>query len=282
MSKEPAMSRIALLILSLLALVSPVRGDDKKPEWVEPMRKVHARFTGQKGTLALFGDSITRSLAFWAGLPGTRKYMDDATKADFETVNAHQHKECWRDWRGSAHGNEGGMTIRWADENVAKWLKKLNPETAVILFGTNDLDGVPLKEYEKKLRGVVEKCLDNGTVVILTTLPPRSGMLAKCRQYADAARRVARELKVPLCDYQAEILKRRPDDWDGAAKQFADYSTYEVPTLISTDGVHPSYPKKFAGDYSREGLKSNGYGLRNYVTLTSYAAVIRQVYKTKK
>ncbi|HKB40383.1 MAG TPA: GDSL-type esterase/lipase family protein, partial [Gemmataceae bacterium] len=240
------------------------------------------KFKGTRGTCALFGDSITRSLAFWASLPGSRKNMDDSTKADFETVNAHQKKECYRDWRGPAYGNEGRMTIRWAHDNIEKWLKKLDPETAVIMFGTNDLTAVPLEEYEKKLRVVVKKCLDNGTVVILTTPPPRAGLLERSKKFADAVRRVAKELKVPLCDYHAEILRRRPDDWDGSAEKFKKFSTYEVPTLISTDGVHPSNPRKFAGDYSAEGLKSNGFVLRNYVTMTSYAAVIRQVYKEKK
>ena len=47
---------------------------------------------------------------------------------------------------------------------------------------------------------------------------------------------------MPLIDYQAEILKRRPDDWDGALPKFKDVpgSEYEVPTLIARDGVHPS------------------------------------------
>src|SRR4051812_16868008 len=111
------MYRIALL--SLLALPSLAHADDKKtPEWVAPMRKVHEKFTGTKGTLALFGDSITVSLAFWAGLPDSHKGMDDDTKADFELVNGRMKKECWRDWRGPAHGNEGSTTVRWAHDNV--------------------------------------------------------------------------------------------------------------------------------------------------------------------
>src|SRR3954452_7948480 len=166
-----------IVVLALLAVPAFARAEDKdrRPDWVEPMRKVHAKFTGTKGTCALFGDSITVSLAFWAGLPGERKGMEDAAKADFETVNARMRKECWRGWRGPAYGNEGRMTIRWADENVEKWLKKLNPEAGVILLCTNDRNEVPLDEYEKKLRAVTRKCLDNGTVPILTTIPPRTG-----------------------------------------------------------------------------------------------------------
>ena len=50
-----------------------------------------------------------------------------------------------------------------------------------------------------------------------------------------------------------------------------------MPTLIARDGVHPSYPKKYQGDFSEEGLKSNGYGLRSYVSMMAYEEVIRAV-----
>jgi lysophospholipase L1-like esterase len=274
-----------LPFLALLILCCPVAARAEAPKasaWVEPMRKVHAKFKGKKGTLALFGDSITVSLAFWAGLPHTHKNLSPEGEAAFKLVKGYMKNDCWAAWRGPKFGNEGRMTIRWAHDNVSDWLKTLQPEVAVIMFGTNDLTSVPLAEYEKKLRQVVEKCLDNGTVVILTTIPPRSGMLEKSKQYAEAARKVAKELKVPVCDYMAESLKRRPDDWDGAAAKFKGFTTYEAPTVISRDGVHPSNPVKFAGDYSAEGLKSNGFVLRNYVTLMSYADVIRQVLSSKK
>jgi hypothetical protein len=245
--------------------------------WVEPMRRVHARFAGRKGTFAHFGDSITVSMAFWASLRGGGRNMDAETAAAFRRVSGYMLPECWSRWKGPAHGNEGRMTIRWADENVESWLEKLEPEVALILFGTNDLTSVPLEEYEAKTRRVVERCLARGTVVILSTLPPRSGMLDRARSFAEAARRVARETGVPLCDYFAECLARRPHDWDGAAAEFAGHEGYEVPTLISRDGVHPSNPRRWSADYSPEGLRSNGFVLRNHVTLMAYAEVIREV-----
>jgi arylsulfatase A-like enzyme len=247
------------------------------PNWVGPMQKVHARFTGRPGTFALFGDSITVSLAFWAPLQSNPKGLSPEGAAALKLVKDHMRTECWRDWRGPGYGNNGSMTIRWADENIEKWLKKLNPETALVMFGTNDLTAVPLDEYEKKTRAVVQKCLDNGTVVILSTIPPRSGLLEKSKQYAAAVRRIAGDMKVPLCDYFAECLKRRPDDWDGAAAKFKEHRGYDVPTLLARDGVHPSNPRKYAGDYSAEALKNNGFALRNYVSLLAYAGVVRRV-----
>jgi len=282
----------ALLASAAMVLAAPAGTAGKKPQpttqpartetkpyWVEPMRKVHARFTGRKGTFAHFGDSITISMAFWASLKWSHRNMDKPTQAAFDLVKAYMKDECWTKWKGPAYGNTGMMTIRWAHANVDKWLKRLNPEVALIMFGTNDLHALGPAEYETKTRQVVKRCLDNGTIVILSTIPPRHGFDAKARRFVQVVRKLARELKVPLCDYYQAITQRRPDDWDGALPKFKEVpgGTYEVPTLISRDGVHPSNPKKWNGDYSAQGLRHNGFVLRNYVVLHSYAEVIRRV-----
>src|SRR5262249_32884505 len=133
-------------------------------------------------------------------------------------------------------------------------------------------------EYVAKTRDVVKRCLDNGTVVILSTIPPRHGQLDKSRQFAGAVKALGKELNVPVVDYFAEVLKRRPDDWDGALPKFKDApgGEYEVPTLIARDGVHPSNPKKYQ-TYDEEGLKNNGYVLRNFLVLRAYDEVIGKV-----
>ena len=270
--------RFCLLFLLLLAL--PLRAAD--PDWVAPMKAVHAKFKGTPGTLAAFGDSITVTMAFWAPLQGEPKNMPDDMKAALAVVNGHMKPDCWARWKGPKYGSNGGMTIRWADENIDQWLKALNPEAAVILFGTNDLGGLDRKEFRAKTGSVVDRCLKNGTVVLLTTLPPRSGMLEKAKDFAEAVREVAKDKRVPLIDYQAEILKRRPADWDGSLPKFKDVkgSEYEVPTLIARDGVHPSFPKAHQ-DYSADSLTKSGYALRNHLTVTAYADVITRVLKDR-
>jgi lysophospholipase L1-like esterase len=225
----------------------------------------------------LFGDSITISLAYWASLRDAPQNMPDDVAKAHRLVKGFMNEDCWAKWRGPEYGNNGSMTIRWAHENVQKWLKAHNPEAAVIMFGTNDLFQVPLKEFEEKTADVVEHCLANGTVVLLTTLPPCSGRLEQSQEFADAVRRVAKEKKVPLIDYHAEILKRRPDDWDGTLPKFNEIKdVYEVPTLISRDGVHPSNPKAHR-DFSEESLSKNGFLLRSYLTLMAYGEVIERV-----
>jgi len=183
----------------------PPAAGPKANVWVPAMKKVHAKFKGEQGTLALFGDSITVSRAFWFGLPHTRKNADPKMLKAFELVKGYMLEDCW-DRRGPKYGNDGMMTIRWAHQNVDTWLKNLNPEVGLIMFGTNDLSGLEVKEHETKTRQVVEKCLDNGTIVILSTAPPRHGLAEKAAVFAQAVRKIARQLKLPLTDYHAEIL----------------------------------------------------------------------------
>jgi lysophospholipase L1-like esterase len=243
-------------------------------DWRDEVVRVHARFQGRPGTFAQFGDSITETMAFWAPLKHTRKNASPRMERAYRIVADRLRPECWSEWKGPEFGNQGGRTVAWGDENVKAWLERLNPEVAVVMFGTNDLRDLDVNEYRTRLRSVVRKCLDHGTVVILSTIPPRHGFAKKAADFAEAARQVARERSVPLVDYHAEILKRRPNDWDGAADNFKGYADHDVPTLLSRDGVHPSAPRRYQDDYSNQSLRSNGYGLRNYLVLIKYAEVI--------
>jgi len=235
------------------------------------MKNVYAKFTGKKGTFAHFGDSITVTMAFWTPLSYMRKNASEEMETTYRLVEKYMARECWRDWKGPQYGNDGSTTIRWAHANADEWLKELNPEVVLIMFGTNDLHALELEEYQTKMREVVQKCLDNGTVVILNTIPPRSGFVEKAKIFADAVKEIAGDMKTPLVDLYGEIMKRRPDDWDGSLDKFKEWEGYDVPTLIARDGVHLSHPVKYRDDYSEEALSNCGYSLRNYLVLMKYA-----------
>src|SRR5256885_12046991 len=86
-----------------------------------------------------------------------RWYRWRLTGAELRTLfffsSRRRHTRLQGDWSSDVCSSDlGRMTIRWAHDNVDAWLKKLNPEAALIMFGTNDLHDVPLDEYEKKLR----------------------------------------------------------------------------------------------------------------------------------
>ena len=126
------LTALAILLPGVLvvsaATPDPAQAQEREPEpWVPAMLETHARFTGKPGTLALFGDSITVSLAFWAPLSSAPRGLSPELTADLKVVNSHLDAACWRDWRGAEFGNEGGMTIRWADENVDAWLATRRP-----------------------------------------------------------------------------------------------------------------------------------------------------------
>ena len=103
--------------------------------------------------------ALTFTRAFWGPLRYAHRNLDPAAAKAFERVSAHMQPQCWDEWKGPEFGSESGMTIRWARENVDAWLKKLNPETALLMFGTNDLGQLELPEYEAKTREVVQRCL---------------------------------------------------------------------------------------------------------------------------
>jgi hypothetical protein len=268
----------AALVAILLAAVPAAA----EPSWAESVRAVHARFTGRAGTFAQFGDSITVTQAFWTPLLQARRHAPPEMERAFRKVQAYLRPECWREWKGPEYGSQGGMTVRWAFDNVDAWLKKLNPEVALIMFGSNDLHSLELPEYQEKLRAVIRKCLANGTVVMLSTIPPRHGFAPKAADFAQAGRALAEELHLPLTDLHAEILRRRPKDWDGSLDQFHTYEGYEVPTLLSRDGVHPSYPQRYQNDYSEEARSRSGYSLRNYMVLLRYAEVVEALGRSGK
>lgn len=265
-----------LCLLLVAAWQVGVAGADRDPQWVATMKQVHSKYRGEQGVLVQFGDSITNSRAFWSSLRYRRNNAPPEMIKAFDLVSSYMIEDCW-DRKGPENGNQGGKTIRWADQNLSRWLMRLNPEVAIVMFGTNDLNSVPGTEYGKRMRYVVQQCLDNGTIVILSTIPPRHGFTEEAAEFSEIIRSIARDLEVPLIDYHAEILKRRPDDWDGALDKFENYQGYDVPTLIARDGVHPSAPIQYRGDYSAESLTRNGFELRNYLTLLKYGEVIDRV-----
>ena len=76
-SQAASVSRVGLfgaasfLLVAWCCTLAAAQDADAGPGarvWVPAMKMVHERFTGEQGTLALFGDSITASKAFCFGL----------------------------------------------------------------------------------------------------------------------------------------------------------------------------------------------------------------------
>jgi len=258
-------TRVVTGMLALAMAASVAVGRD----WVEPMKKVHARFTGQAGTVAQFGDSITITMAFFNPLQAEIKNLPKELAPAHKWLRGHVQPRCWAAWKDPAFGNNGGTTSAWGKSGIDRWLKRLNPEVALVMWGTNDTYAGPKPpQYTENMRYIIQACLDNGTVPILYTIPPVGNQAGNPRQtahvesFVKADRQIAAEKKVPLIDFYKEIMTRRPDDF--------------AKSLLG-DNLHPSYPKDFQRDFSTEALRRSGYTLRNYLTLKAMWEVQQKV-----
>jgi len=253
--------------------------------WVGPMRQVHKQFKGTAGTLSQYGDSITVTMAYLASYGWANKInaknMTAEVAGEAEIVEKYADLTLWRKWKEAGYGNTGMMMSDWLFNNVDGWQKKMNAEAAVIMFGTNDRGRIVPPVYTEYMAASMRRMMADGTVPMLTSIPPPGA-----HDYWLAALNMAQGMKVPLIDYYAEIMRRRPDDYNGRLEKFREVvektkNVYEVPTLISGDGTHPSNPKQWQNDFSEEALSHNGYNLRNYMTIRMYAQVILKVFQAK-
>jgi hypothetical protein len=235
----------------------------QRPEVLETMRKVHDGFDGQQGYVAQFGDSITHSMAFWSpmGWSDPQGYLtgDDGLPGKPTNMRWRDYVKGTRD-KGPKHANYSGWRVGQVLKAMDQVIERDKPEVAIIMVGTNDISGGRVPDnYHKGLEQIVRKCIAAHCVPILNTIPPRRDHDEAVAIANKTIRDVANRLNVPLADFHAECLRRRPDDsWDG--------------TLISVDGVHPSGGK--SNDYSEQNLSVCGYALRNWINFLVY----RQIY----
>ncbi|MHC5056308.1 MAG: SGNH/GDSL hydrolase family protein [Planctomycetota bacterium] len=256
--------RVALsALLTTCALWTGRAAGAREPEWVDAMRKVHKGFKGNSGYVAQLGDSITYSMAFWSvfGWSDPDKYIPD------DGLPKKPGKR-WRDVikgvrdKGGKNGNYSGWRIGNLQKAVDGVLSAKRPEVAIIMIGTNDVRGNRAPPgYEKGLEALIAKLIAAKCVPIISTIPPMRNKDAGVKEANGIIRKLAAKHKLPLVDYYEEIIKRRPDDWDG--------------TLISKDGVHPSGGKNQV--FTEENLKASGYALRNYVTFMKFREVYFKV-----
>ena len=256
--------RFHILFLTCLCLwkFSEAHANPIEPSWADSMRKVHAKFKGNTGRVAQFGDSITYSMAFWSPLG----WSDPTPFLSNDGLPKKPEDKRWRDWiigprdKGPKFGNYSGWKVSNALKSVDDVIRRDKPEVAIIMLGTNDIaSGKVPQGYQGGLEQIVDKCLAAGCVPILNTIPPRRNRKEAVLAANEIIRKLAAQKKIPLADFHDAIVKRRPgNSWDG--------------TLISKDGVHPSGGK--SQDYSSDNLKTCGYALRNWVNFLA----LRQVY----
>jgi hypothetical protein len=264
-----------MLIATLLVLSSADR-QAQTADYAEAMKKVTAKFSGKEGVVIHLGDSITYANQYsgWARF-GKGKTPQEEAACKWMHVGADNESDGWYLARVNRSDTavsgirsyeylEGGKA---GIPPMAEVVKKYNPQMAVVMLGTNDVNGgrTPA-QYKADMSKVVDLIIGNGTIPILSTIPPIRGKDDAVKAFNAVLAEIVREKKIPLIDYYAEIVKRRPTDWMG--------------TLISDDGVHPTGDHAGAGPGSEpteENLKNSGQLLRGVLSVRKIAEVKAKV-----
>ncbi len=240
------------------------------------MKEAAARFQGRPGVVVHIGDSITYANPYgaWARY-GAGRTPDDISILKWMHAGADDDSDGWSLARvdlpgGRSHTACSGIR---SDEMLAggksmmpplaELLDKYKPQMAVLMLGTNDASaGRKVQDYQADMTQAVDLLLERGIIPIVSTIPPHVGKPELARSYNAALRELAKAKSLPLIDFEAEILKRRPTDWDG--------------TLLGKGDVHPTAgqgPTSPASEPTAENLRTSGYLLRGWLSVKKIGEV---------
>lgn len=258
------------ILLALALLQGPAA------DYTDAMKKVAAKFSGHEGVVIHLGDSITYANQYsgWARY-GKGKTPQEEAACKWMHVGADNETDGWFLARVDRPGNRSDTAVsgirsyeyleggKAGIPPMAEVVKKYNPQMAVVMLGTNDVNGGrTAAQYKADMTKVVDLILANGTIPILSTIPPIKGKDDAVKGFNAVLADLVKEKKVPLIDYYGEIVKRRPTDWMG--------------TLISADGVHPT-GENVGGEPTEENLKNSGQLLRGVLSVRKIAEVKAKV-----
>jgi hypothetical protein len=260
------------------------RGAELIPEgwdYAVPMQKVAQRFHGRPGVVIHVGDSITYSNPYgqWARF-GEGKTAADQAVLKWMHLGADDDTDGWWLCRfdhpagGRSHTACSGIRLdellaggKQQMPPLAEMLKSYQPQMVVLMAGTNDASAQrKVEDYRRDAEQAVDAILEQGTICILSTIPPHPGQRKLADSYNQALRDIARKRGLPLIDFEQEILRRRPDDWNG--------------TLLGKNDVHPTAEQggvKASSAPTDANLKQSGYLLRGWLSVQKIAEVKRKV-----
>ncbi len=286
-----------LLLAATLALVTvtaaqgcraegvPTQGTllGKKETWdyAPAMREVAKRFGGTEGVVLHLGDSITYASEYtaWAKA-GEGRTAEDMAILKWSHCGEENDKDGWYLAHvdrpgGKAYTAAGGIRADQYIEGGFKGMPSLdeiiktyNPQIAVLMLGTNDAwQNRPPEKYIADMETITKRLLDNGTVVILSTIPPLIDDLELQGRYNEELWKLAERHKLPVIDFYGEILARRPGmTWDGTLLGKGDGHPSD-----DMNGVTPTSPP------TPENLRESGYLLRGWLSVKKLEEVRRRV-----
>ncbi len=283
-----SMRLLALTLLIATSSRNALAQDAPIPQprdYAKAMRTVAAKGNGKPGVVIHVGDSITYANPYgqWPRM-GKGKTDDDRETLSWMHAGADDDSDGWWLARvdhadvGRSHTAAGGLRadelLAGGKKNLASlhaMLKTYRPQALVLMIGTNDsAQGRPLTEFSNDFIRALDLILEAGVVPIVSTIPPVHSRLELSHAYNNAIREIARKRSLPLIDFEAEILRRRPDDWNGSLLNLNDAH----PT-VERNGVSPTSEPTAAN------LKESGYLLRGWLSVKKIAEVKHAVFDNK-
>jgi len=250
-------------------------------DYVAPMQAVTANYTGQQGVVLHMGDSITYAFPYgaWAKY-GEGKTSEDVAALSWSHVNEENNLDGW--WLASydygpcnSYTAASGITAAdyilggWCDmPSLSTLIQTYNPQMVILMLGTNDaMAGRSVANYAADMETIVQSLLDNGTIVVLSTLPPMIHNLTLAEQYNAELWLLAESYGLPLIDFYGEILTRRPGTtWNG--------------TLLAQGDVHPTGDRAgvtVSSAPTEANLRECGYLLRGWLSVQKVIEVKARV-----
>lgn len=284
--------KLMLAAVGMVLLLSAVHGAESRApadflgrkegwDYAPAMRAVAERFTGTQGVVLHLGDSITVASPYtaWARESTEGKTPEDEAVLRWSHCGERNNRDGWylasHDLPlGGTFTAAGGVR---ADQYLAGGFKGLpsldeivktyHPQVAIVMLGTNDAcQERSAADYARDVERIVSRLLDNGTIVILSTIPPIFFDPARAPAFNDAVWRIAERHRLPVIDYYGEILARRPGTtWNG--------------TLLQQDDVHPTADRAGVTCTSAPTparVRESGYLLRGWLSVRKLAEVKRR------
>ncbi|HTL53684.1 MAG TPA: SGNH/GDSL hydrolase family protein [Planctomycetota bacterium] len=246
------------------------------------------KFKGTAGVVLHMGDSITIDIAYgqWP-LKSSNHSAEETAILQWMHCGAKDKTDGWTlattqiGWRVSATAAsgvkadeflKGGKNAKDGKPGLATlddMIKTYNPQMVVLMLGTNDAwNGRTADAFIADMTTIIDKLAANGTVVILSSIPPHTHAPKLAEEYNARLFELAKTKKLPFLDFYGEILKRQPGTaWDGTILGKGDvHPTDHGPNGITT----VSAP-------TEENLKNCGYLLRAWLTVQKIKEVKTKV-----
>ncbi|MGH7142678.1 MAG: SGNH/GDSL hydrolase family protein [Planctomycetota bacterium] len=248
-------------------------------DYTAAARRTLQRFTGASGMVLHCGDSITVSDRYgqWAQ-KGRGHTAADAAILRWMHCGANDNTDGWFlasdpisematrtacggvDSQQFLAGGKGGLPK--PEELIAAY----NPQFTVLMLGSNDaFRPFAVAAYLANMAAILDLFQHNGTVAILSTIPPHIHALELALSYNAALRELARERRLPLIDFHAAVLALRPGlSWDG--------------TMFYKNDVHPTGGDELSwAEPTEENFRHCGYLLRTWLSVQKIREVKERV-----